>query len=68
MQTTGHLIVKGEKILVLARPNFNKKNPYISFKIRLSGKDGVFFSGESKHLEQNSESFNKLKNGEVIYC
>ena len=71
MQTTGYLLVDGEKIKVLMR---TKKIPgekfcyYVSFKLRKTGKDGFFFSGESDYLANEPDMVNMLKNGETITC
>lgn len=72
MQTTGHLIINGETILVLARLKVGRsrswEDSYWSFKIRKSGKLGVFFSDESLYLQENAPKLSLLRQGKVIRC
>ena len=64
MQTIGFLLVDGVKYLVLVREH----KTYRSFKIRITGKNGNFFSDESIYLQNNPQIVDKLINGEVISC
>lgn len=64
MQDSGHLLVKGEKILVLRRPNL--KRGYVALKIRATGGDGRLLSDESKYLEDSPAYLAALRAGEVI--
>lgn len=71
MQTTGYLLINGEKFKVLMRTKKvlgDKFCHYSLFKLRTSGKDGNFFTDESIHLADNPELVERLKNGEVITC
>ena len=71
MQTTGYLLVNGEKIKVLMRI---KKIPgdkfchYVLFKLRKTGKDGCFFSDESDYLADEPKKVKRLKDGETVMC
>jgi len=60
MQLTGYVIVKGKKILVLAR----QMKEYISFKLRNSGQDGHHFEIEESYI--GDESYKRLLEGKVI--
>jgi len=64
MQCTGHIIVNGEKILVLVR---NRKYGR-EFKIRESGKDGQYFEeeGQALALPWWKSELKRLKAGETI--
>ena len=62
MQTTGYMIINGEKILVLCR----QKRFSRQFKIRTSGKDGNEFTDESIVFSDAPELLIKLKKGQVI--
>ncbi len=64
MQFSGHIIVKKEKILVLARTT----KTYVSLKLRNSGGDGHFLTDESIYLSQEPKQVELLKSGEVIKC
>ena len=57
---TGYVIVKGQKILVLAR----QMKEYISFKMRKSGQDGHHFKIEEEYI--GDKSLERLLKGEVI--
>ena len=63
MQDTAHLLVNGQKILVLRRSNFRV---HVSLKIRRSGKDGMFLEGESGYLENEPDALKELLEGKVI--
>jgi hypothetical protein len=68
MQMTGYLIVKGQKILVLAR----QAKIYIAFKLRKSGQDGHHFQVEEEYLNEHADAdwsknaVTRLLKGEVI--
>ena len=73
MQFVAHIRVNGQKHLVLCRVNnpkkvwgFLKQVPYVSLKIRKSGKDGQKLIDEGKFLEQAPELLRCLLGGEVI--
>ena len=63
MQDTAHLLVNGQKILVLRRSNFRV---HVSLKIRRSGKDGMFLEDESGYLENEPDALKELLEGKVI--
>ena len=63
MQDIAHLVVKGQKILVLRRSNFSY---HVALKIRNSGKDGIFLQDESNYLETEPEALKELLDGKVI--
>lgn len=65
MQTTGHVIVAGEKVKVLLRHG-RKIDKYcleVLLKKRNSGKDGVLLEDESAYLSEHIDLFNVLKAG-----
>jgi len=62
MQTTGYMIIGGEKVLVLCR----QKRVTRQFKIRASGKDGNHFSDEECFFEDVPEELEHLRKGAVI--
>jgi len=64
MQDVAHVIVSGEKILVLRRPNFH--TGLVSLKLRKSGSDGIYLQDESLYLEGDGDVLSMLKNGQVI--
>ena len=64
MQTIGHVIVNGETVKVLVRPNFS--GGYVSLRIRTSGRDGRKLSDESLYLQGEPDVFKELKAGHVV--
>ena len=64
MQTTGYLLIDGEKIKVLVRQA--KYCRYL--KLRKSGKDGWLFGDESIYLADEPKKVKRLKDGETITC
>lgn len=64
MQDAAHVIVKGQKVLVLRRVNLAAN--YVSLKVRKTGQAGMYLPDESAHLEQNPDALEKLLNGKVI--
>lgn len=63
MQGIGHFIVNDKKIFVLAR--YAKYGRY--FKIRKSGKDGIFFRDESIYLNECPDTLKILISGKVVF-
>ena len=73
MQSIGHIIVSGEKILVLSRFVVKRESRkiqtgYRALKIRNGSKDGQYFQEESEWLEDFLERVEDLKAGKVIHC
>lgn len=66
IQSHAHLIVRGEKILVLQRTVWGKYNRYRDLKLRKSGTDGDELTDESYFLEERPDILEKLRAGEVI--
>jgi len=62
MQTIGYINYQDEKILLLVRQN----TYYRSLKIRKSGKNGIHFTDEEIHLNNNRDLVDDLKAGKVI--
>ena len=62
MQTTGHLVINGNKILVLVR----HKQYSRQFKRRYGGTDGNRFVDEEIHLIANSQKLTALLRGQVV--
>lgn len=62
MQTTGHLIIQGEKVLVLVR----SRKYGVALKVRKSGGVGRYFPDESFHLNENPELTKDLLSGKTI--
>jgi len=68
-QQLGHIIVNGEKILVLSRvvvKGRKRDNGYNSLKIRKSGEDGIFFDSESDYLSEHPLTLKDLKDGIIV--
>lgn len=63
MQDAAHLLVHGEKILVLRR--FMKHG--VKLKLRISGQDGMFLEDESLFLEENLHRLDEIKAGKTVY-
>ena len=68
MQTIGHIfdVATNEKILVLVRQGSSG----FYLKRRKSGKDGQHLVSEEYFLNEPEQKsrFEKLKNGEVVFC
>ncbi len=64
IQTTGHLLIDGQKILILVR----EKRYSRQLKIRLSGKDGNRFNDEEYYLQDNPSLLQDLLVGKVVEC
>ena len=62
MQTTGHIIIQRETIMVLVREGKHSRQ----FKLRTSGKPGTRFTDEEIYLSDNPEKLQSLRNGKVI--
>ena len=62
MQTTGHIIIDGQQILILVRGKKHSRQ----FKLRQSGKPGLHFTDEEIYLSDNPEKLQALRNGKVI--
>ncbi len=62
MQTIGHLIIHGEKILILIREKKHSRQ----FKRRRVGSDGPRLEDEEIFLSEHPDHVAKLKAGEVI--
>jgi hypothetical protein len=62
MQTTGHVYVDNQKILILCR----QKKYTRRLKLRKSGRDGTRFEDEEFVIANNPDMAAKLLNGEVI--
>ena len=64
MQTTGHLIIGGQKVLVLVR---HKRYSRL-LKIRKSGRDGQHFEAEEQFLTlpESQHLLEQLLRGETI--
>ena len=67
MQGTAHVIVNGEKILILWRLSKKKHDWGRAVKIRKSGKDGMFLTDESNFLTERQDLVEKIKNGIIVY-
>ena len=64
MQQAGYIKIGDEKILVLVRHcRYGRQ-----FKIRKSGKDGIFMEDESLYLKERPDLIRKLKAGNIIEC
>ncbi|MDJ0570311.1 MAG: hypothetical protein QNJ53_14890 [Pleurocapsa sp. MO_192.B19] len=62
MQFSGHVIVNGEKIKVLARVSSTNH----SLRIRQSGSDGQFLEDEAVWLSEDTQALSALKSGQTI--
>ena len=64
MQTTGYLIINGQKVLVLVR----QKRYSRLLKLRKSGRDGQYFEDEERFLTmpENRHLLKQLLQGETI--
>ena len=64
MQDAAHVIVNGQRILVLRRVNLAAN--CVSLKVRNTGQAGMYLPDESAHLEENPDALEKLLDGKVI--
>ena len=62
MQTTGHIIIDGQQILILVRGKKHSRQ----FKLRQSGKPGTRFTDEEIYLSDNPEKLEALLDGLVV--
>ena len=62
MQTTGHIIIDGQTILILVRGKKHSRQ----FKLRKSGRPGLRFEDEEIYLSDNPDKLRDLLNGEVV--
>ncbi len=62
MQTIGHIIIHGEKLLILIREKRHSRQ----FKIRRAGADGIHMTAEEEFLSESPDHVAALKAGEVI--
>lgn len=63
MQTTGHLIINGQKVLVLVRAEKYGR----ALKIRKSGQDGNRFEDEEFYFLEYPNRLQELMDGKVIH-
>lgn len=64
MQTTGYVIVNGEKVKVLVRDMKHGR----ALKKRDRGREGQHFVDESAYLEQEPAMAKALLKGNVVIC
>ena len=65
MQVHGYILDENkEKVKILVRSG--KYGKYL--KLRKTGKDGSHFIDEEFYLNEFTDTLQKLKNGEVVYC
>jgi len=68
MQDASHLLINGQKILVLRRLVQRREFHGVALKLRKSGKDGNECTDESLYLAEDPDLLQKLLNDEVVYC
>ncbi len=63
LQIIGHLIIDGEKLLVLVR-----RSKYgVAVKIRSTGRDGMHMTDAELYLREEPDQVEALKQGTVLY-
>ena len=63
MQTTGYMMIDGQKVLVLIR----RERYGVAVKLRRSGREGVHLTDEEAHLRENPDLVAALHVGSVLH-